>query len=308
VLLEELAEDETHDLTWLKSLIALSRVYRYAGDFARAVDVGERAADAIRESHLESTGEAVQLTLTVAAAYFERGDAGHAARLCQRALRQAERLQSPLALASAYWNASVVESRRGNTAAALPLATKALHHFETAEDGRNLPRLRSQLGIFQLRLDPPQALEARTTLRQAAREMEALGATAIDKATNDLALARAHLLLGERDEAAQLAAVGHAQVEDVAPLHAAEAMVLQGQIAADRHDVDEARGHYRRAIHALSAAGADRRAGELWFELASLLEELGEHDEARAAYRSAAATAGLAAGVGRRTLERSWQR
>jgi tetratricopeptide (TPR) repeat protein len=119
---------------------------------------------------------------------------------------------------------------------------------------------------------------------------------------NDLALARAHILLGEQAEAQRLAADAYRLVDGVAPLLAAESLVVQGQIASDSGDIDGARDHYRRAIHALSAAGADRRAGELWFEVAALLEELGAHDEARTAYRSAAATAGLAARVSRRSL------
>jgi tetratricopeptide (TPR) repeat protein len=303
VLLEELAEDETHDLTWLKSLIALSRVYREAGDFARAIEVGERATAALHHSALENTGEAIQLSLTVAGAYFERGDTGRAARLCLAALHQAEVLGSPLALASAYWNASVLESRRGRADVALPLARKALGFFEAGEDARNVARLRSQLGIIQLRLDPPQPGEAKATLQRAARDLEWSSAAPVDRVDNDLALARAHLLLGEREEATRLAAACYERVEGTAPLLAAEALVVQGQIAVDAGRLDEAREHYRRAVHALGGAGADRRTGELWFELGTLLEDLGAHDEARAAYRSAAATAGLAVRATRRTLE-----
>jgi tetratricopeptide (TPR) repeat protein len=303
LLLEELVAEDPHDLTWLKSLTTLSRLYRDAGDFSRAIDVGERASVAIQQSGLEITGEAVQLSLTVAAAYYERGDANHAARVCQRTLRLATELGSPLALASAYWNASVIESRRGRAEIALPLAKKALHYFEAGEDARNLARLRSQVGIIQLRLDPPQPGEATATLRQAAQELELSSATPIDRADNDLALARAHHLLGDADEARRLADLGLGHAEGVAPLLVAEAHLIRGQIATGAGDLDDAREEYRTAIRVLSAAGADRRAGELWFELASLLDDLDAHDEAREAYRSAAATAGLSVRVSRRTVE-----
>jgi hypothetical protein len=56
---------------------------------------------------------------------------------------------------------------------------------------------------------------------------------------------------------------------------------------------DDARVAYLDAVHALSGAGADRNAAQLWFELADLLEEAGDLDGAREAYRSAAATSGL---------------
>jgi Tfp pilus assembly protein PilF len=43
----------------------------------------------------------------------------------------------------------------------------------------------------------------------------------------------------------------------------------------------------------LTGAGADRDAAQLWFELADLLEDVGDLDAAREAYRSAAASIGL---------------
>jgi hypothetical protein len=43
----------------------------------------------------------------------------------------------------------------------------------------------------------------------------------------------------------------------------------------------------------LTGIGSDRGAAQLWFELAGLLEEVGDFDAARDAYKSAAASAGL---------------
>ena len=43
----------------------------------------------------------------------------------------------------------------------------------------------------------------------------------------------------------------------------------------------------------LTGVGSDRNAAQLWFELAGLLEGVGELDAARDAYRSAAASTGL---------------
>ena len=52
---------------------------------------------------------------------------------------------------------------------------------------------------------------------------------------------------------------------------------------------------YREAVMLLTSVGADRDAADLWFELAGLLEAVGELDAARDAYRSAAASTGLRA-------------
>jgi hypothetical protein len=43
----------------------------------------------------------------------------------------------------------------------------------------------------------------------------------------------------------------------------------------------------------LTSVGADRGAAQLWFELATLLEDVGDFDASREAYRSAAASTGL---------------
>jgi tetratricopeptide (TPR) repeat protein len=80
---------------------------------------------------------------------------------------------------------------------------------------------------------------------------------------------------------------------DEAPLLAADAQSLAGQVAAARGDADGAKSAYRRAVFLLTGVGADRDAAQLWFELADLLEDVGDVDAARDAYRSAAASSGL---------------
>jgi hypothetical protein len=46
-------------------------------------------------------------------------------------------------------------------------------------------------------------------------------------------------------------------------------------------------------VFLLTGVGADHDAAQLWFELADLLEDVGDVDAARDAYRSAAASSGL---------------
>src|SRR3712207_7022942 len=55
------------------------------------------------------------------------------------------------------------------------------------------------------------------------------------------------------------------------------------------------RSSFREAVLILTGIGADRSAAQLWFELGALLEDVGEAESARDAYRSAAASAGLRA-------------
>ena len=74
---------------------------------------------------------------------------------------------------------------------------------------------------------------------------------------------------------------------------AADALILSGQVGGEQGDASRARAAYQEAIGVLTGMGADRGAAQLWFELGGLLEEIGAGDEARDAYRRAAASTGL---------------
>ena len=126
----------------VRAAIALSRCYRISGDLNLAVTRGESVLADLAGTPLESADESVQLAVTVAAAYYERGDTGQAVRTCRKAIARAEQLGPPKARASAYWNASIMESERGSVAEAIPLAERALALLAEGSDGRNLARLR----------------------------------------------------------------------------------------------------------------------------------------------------------------------
>ena len=273
--------------------IALSRCYRESGDLTKAIETGERVLAGLEECGLESSDEAVQMAVTLAAAHYERGDTRHAMRVCRRAITLAERCDSPTARASAYWNASVMESDRGAYAEASQLAERALALLGEGEDGRNLARLRTQLGAIQLYLDPPQLPEARRNLEQAARELAWSSAGPVDVARNQLALAHSMYLAGDVREAQSISIEVHNDVLAQTPIIAADAKTLEGQTYAACGDADGAIRAYRQAVHILTGVGADRSAAQLWFELAGLLEDAGELEAARDAYKRAAGSSGL---------------
>ena len=162
------------------------------------------------------------------------------------------------------------------------------------QDTRNLARLRTTLGTMQLVLDPPEVSEALRHLEKASEELAWSSASTKEVAVNNLEIARAHYLQGDFTVARDLCEHILASIED-APILAADAEVLWGQIAAADGDVDAAAAAYRRAVFRLTALGADRDAAQLWFELADLFEGVGESAAALEAYRSAAAASGLRA-------------
>jgi tetratricopeptide (TPR) repeat protein len=233
--------------------------------------------------------------VTVASAYFQRGDTGHAVRMCRKAIVKAEALDSSVARASAYWNASNFEAQRGSVANAVPLAERALALLSEGQDARNLARLRSALGHMQLNLNPPEVPEALKNLEQAAEELVWSSASTTEIASNNYSIARAHYLAGDFVRAEEMCAEIIASVAATSPLLAAEAEALVGQVAAAHGDVESAARGYRRAVFTLTSVGADKDAAQLWFELADLLEDVGEVEAARDAYRSAAAASGLRA-------------
>lgn len=293
LLLEDLTANPSPDASWLKALIALSRCYRESGDFPRAIGVGEQARKVIEDLGIDGLTEAIQLTVTTAGAYHAQGDTDQAMRVCMRALETAEKHESMAGKASAYWNASIVEASRGATQAAIDLARKALALFEMGDDHRNLARLRSTVANLHLLQDPPEPEATLEILSTLEREMNWSSASAWDISYLHLLRGRAHLLLGDHD-AAEAAADRVMETKPTgAPTHEAQSLVLKGRVAFTRGDHDTARKHFQAGVHALTAAGADRDAAQLWFELADLLAEVGDDQGALEAFRSAGASTGL---------------
>lgn len=293
VLLEDLTSEPTPDANWLKALIALSRCHRTTGDFARAITVGEQAQETIDALGLNGLTEAIQLTVTVAGAYLAQDDNNKAMQICLHALAAAEKYDSPIGKASAYWNASIAEAQRGATTAALDLARKALSHFEESDDNRKLAALRSQIANLYLEQDPPDAEAALDILATMEQEMRWSGGSAWEICFMLQLSARAHYLLGDYERATELVEQSLEHKPNGEPLLEGQALVLKGRISFARGDRDGAKQMFQAGALVLTAAGVDRSAGQLWFELADLLAEVGDHAGALEAFRSAGASSGL---------------
>lgn len=293
IQLEELAASAS-GLILIQAGIALSRCYRETGDLVLAIESGERIEGIVADLGLDATDEAVQLSLTVAAAYIDRGDLHRANRICMKAAERAEQLSTSVARAGAYWNSSFILSEKGDVQGALPLASRALALLGEGRDGRNLARLRVRVGELQLHSDPPEIDNALEQLSRAREELVASSASEIDRAYNEYITAQAHLMSDDPERALEAADLAEALAGADGHLVRAGAFVIRGQAYAALQRPGDARQAYVEAVQALSGAGADREAAQLWFELADLLEETGDLDGARDAYRRAAATTGLA--------------
>jgi tetratricopeptide (TPR) repeat protein len=271
--------------------VALSRCYREAGDLFRAIEIGRAAQVAVGEHGLEESVEGVQLLVTLAAAYHERGDTVVARNLCIEAIERAERSAAPAARASAYWNASIVARRAGDPKA-LPLAEKALAILGELEDGKRLAQMRLQIGILLVTAPEPDFARAEHELLQARVALVETGASAASVSRCDGALALVFVGAGDLDGAWE-SGLRAREAASEAPLALAHAEAALGRVALARRDEAEARRRFGSAAAALTAAAADREAAQLWLELGVSLDEAGETEAARDAYRSAAAASGL---------------
>ena len=290
---EWLVAQSPRGLPWIELVMALSRCYRESGQFAQAVEVGDAAMEEIERLGLAGTKEAIRLTLTVASAHINRGDLSHALQICERAADEAEQLGSDLARASAYWNASIVQNLRGHAVSAVELAKQALTIFEADADARSRAILRGVLAEFQLRLVPPDLDSAESNILKALDVSSWSDASSASRARLYLTSAKVLVRRSQFDAAREIAIQTLESMEQVAPLVAADALILLGRIEVSHGSHDPAIEHFHRAALLLSASGADRYVAECWFELGALLEEVGEESGAMNAYRRAAASTGL---------------
>ena len=287
---EALLNDAADSGIRLKVATSLCSIWREAGQFERAIACAQTQLDTLTADAL-GTEDGIRLAVTLASALFMSGRAAEAAELCDRAIAESERLSSPVARASAYWNASVIRAESGDLAEALPLAKRALHLLENTERVRDVGNLRTQLSSIMLRTDPPRLEDAREQLRLADIELEWSQANPSERAHNDVVNAQALLLAGDPD-GAQARALAVVEICGDR-LVGVEALILLGQIAWATGEREDAQQWYRRAIATLTGVGADREAAQVWFEVGTLAAQAGLVAESADAFQRAAASAGL---------------
>jgi tetratricopeptide (TPR) repeat protein len=290
--LRQLAEDDPRVPTWWNAMLGLCQVHSAIGDTAYSVEVGEAALRRARAAGLSETDLGVQLAVTVAAAYYERGDIGRAGTLLAETTVLAERSGSRLARGSAYWNASGVAYEQGRYGEALTLADRALALYSEGDDDHAQALLRQMRGWLLLRVEPPRPEEALELLEDAKARLELVGRQ-LDLASCETEIARAHLLLGRPADAVQTALSAIARLRDGNRLERARARVVVAGAQLALGNDDAARQAYEGAATDLSRAGAVRQAAGAWLELAEVCVAMDRPAEALAAYRRASLAAGL---------------
>lgn len=272
----------------------LCRTYSECGDLSHAIEIGEAALREVEEDDsIElANDEAVALASTLVGCYYERGDLTRAHTLAHTWIERAEQGGSPLARASALWNAGLVAEARGDVRSATRYLDRALALYSESDNARALSVLKTAAAWVILRSPEPDLADAERLLQQALAELEVDGSS-VDLAYAETELARCRLLEGNNAAAIDLAKTAIDRLGFHPRLERAQALLVVGQARLNDGDTEGAIASYELAAADLRNAGADRQAASAWRELAEALARVDRPDEALEAYRLAADSAGV---------------
>jgi transcriptional regulator with XRE-family HTH domain len=275
----------------LKLLIGRCRLYRFAGDFARSIEVGEEALREVRELGLEGTEDEIRLASTLVGSYFMRGDTFSAQHLASQVIERAEGLASRTAHGSAYWNASLVAAGRGHLNQALDMATKTLALLAESSPDLELATMRVAYAKLLLQCDPPRIAEADDLLNRAFEVQEVLS-VGPRLAVCETEMARSALLRQEFHEAVRLSDAAISRISDRGAPQLEKARVVRGLALVMSGEVDAGAAAVTEAARMLEALGSPREAAQAWRELGEALIQNGQQQSAIEALRKAADCAG----------------
>lgn len=291
-ILRRLAVEEPGRWPVLPVAVALCRCYREAGDASYSIDVAQEGLAVATSLGLEGVDEYAELRASLVAGYYDRGDLTKASHLVSDLLRDTEQGGSHRARAAAHWNASLVAQDRGATGEALRLAERALALLSEADASRNQARLQLVCAAMLLRLDDPEPARARDVLSRLLDRLAAVGST-VDVAYARTELARAELQLGHPAAATAHAELAYDLLGPEPRIEKAQSLLVLAQALRADGRLEAAAARSRQAAQLLGLGQNSRQAALAWNDLASLLAELGQPDEALRACQQALAALGL---------------
>ncbi len=285
-VLETLLDRCRREGSWLPLATAasvLAIMYIEAGDVVRSAEVADRALDDVRAAGLEGTEEHVRLGSVFVASLIERGDLLHAARFVAELIEVADRVGTTRARGSVYWTAAVVAHDRGQLAHAVRLTDRAVALLAEQENSRDLPRLRLHYAWLLLIHEPPRAVEA---LRQldAAEADPTLAGSRLDLGTAAIFRGRAHLVIGDIDDAAEQAARALTLLGASQHVERVRALTLLGDVGLAQEDSDLCLESLVEAEQVLTGMKDSRTVARLWRELGDSWRDLGRTTAALTAY------------------------
>jgi transcriptional regulator with XRE-family HTH domain len=293
--LEQLVDRCRREESWIALAVAaasLVMMYVEAGESERAVLIAEQAVSEVEAAGLEGTDEHIRLGATLVWACYERGDLLYATRRVEQLIKIADRVGTPRARGSIYWNASMVAHGRGRISDALQLSDRALALIGEQDDTRDLSRLRLHYAWLLLHRDAPMAVEALDQLDRAEADPTMVGAR-LDLGNLATMRGRAFLYLSQVDEAAECAAQALQLLGPSHHINRAEALMLLGDVGVAQFDQDLAHEAYRETARVLCDLKESRMVARLWRELGDAWRDAGEVQSSIGAYENSLRISGL---------------
>jgi tetratricopeptide (TPR) repeat protein len=271
-ILTERCRREGASVLLAQAATVLAVMYLESGDISRSADTAQAALAEIEAAGLEGTDEHLRLGSVLVSALSERGDLLHASRTIMGLITVAERVGSARAKGAVYWNAAGIAHERGRVADTLRLTDRAVALLSEAGDSRDLPRLRLNYAFVLVTAKQPRPAEALRQLDLAEAD-PALAGSRLDLGTAATFRGRAHLQLGEVDNAAEHAARALQLLGPSDHIERIPALILLGDVGVAQRDLDLSSEAYREARRELSGLAPSRRVAHLWRELGDALRE-----------------------------------
>lgn len=271
--------------------IARCRVYRQAGDLMRSVEIGELALEEVRALGLAGTEDEIKLASTLVAAYWARGDMMSAEVLADQVIERAERLSSRDALGAALWNACLVAEARDDLTLAIALAERTIALIAEGPSPTALASFRVTYGWLLLRCNPPRLDEAEDQLRRAYQVLADVNGQGPALQCCETELSRAAMLRGDLDSALELA--DHALGMDLDAFPNQDALFVRGLVLTRLGRIEEGVAAVSGAARHLEGVGSRQEAARVWRELGETMLQLGDRDQAIAAFIRTADCAGV---------------
>jgi len=287
-LVEELQQSSWQSL-WISTHLALCRCYRDVGDYAHAIDLGERAMRASKHLPAEETA---LLAVTLGGVYIQRGDLTRAGRILSNVLHQAEAGGSHRSRGAALWNASLVAADEGRMADAAQMAERALAIFGESEQTRNLGKLRLTYAWFLLESSPPEPDRATELLHGALVELRVTGST-VEQANCLIELVRCALIEGDLAAASELIDEAADTLGDAPEAERARVALVRAQVLTASGQAEEGLHLARTSITVLEQVASDSELARAWKELAMMARAAGDDSARTEALENALAAMGL---------------
>lgn len=294
-VLEPLLADARGAARWLQAATVASLlcgIYVEAGDLTHSIELGEEVLTELDAAGLTATDEHLRLSSSILWSYYQRGDLLFAAHRASGLIELAERDGTRRGRGSVYWNASLVAEGRGEYAEARRLTERAIAYLSEETPNRDVPRLRLHYGWLLLRSNPPEPVAALEQLGLAMDGLTNVGSE-LEIGRCLFETGRAHLLLGDAQQAEELTRASLERIGDSGDFDACDAHIVLGDALAATGRLDEALDEYRWAADRLAMLSAGRQSASVWRSLGDRLVAMGDPAAAARAYATGLDEAGI---------------